>query len=356
MKNINSFKKIAFIALAAVIASSVGVDVNLAKINRADAASCGEDIIVVNAGEVNGITVATALYQTSGACKDGYLYSSDPSLSFGNVYTGGDKCQGETTNSYDTSAFASITTPVDVMVTIIAYGQDYGGECIEHQEYIIFRIMPTAAVPSFTCASNQATATVETGSNTSYTISTTPYNGFNSAVTFTATFSPSTGSTPGITFSNNGRTPPGTTTANISTLGSTTTGTYTINFTASGGGYTATCNTQLVVNAGAPNFNLIVSPSTGILPNINPNRSNIGSNAVFTVFADCIGGFAGPVSSMTASSTFSNDVVTLGATSLACGATTTATISSTAAIPANQQSTVTNIVSENISITGTGQL
>lgn len=79
----------------------------------------------------------------------------------------------------------------------------------------------------------------------SVSLSTSANTGFNNAVVFSNSISPSTGTLPTISYTNNGQVPNATTTALITITSSTTPATYTITFTGTGGGVSKSCNVQL---------------------------------------------------------------------------------------------------------------
>ena len=114
---------------------------------------------------------------------------------------------------------------------------------------VVVNVLPA---PNFAVSCLPITSTVSQGSNTAYTLSTSGSNGFASGVTFSASFSPNTGTLPTVSFSNNGATPDATTVALISTTGATTSGNYTMTFSGTGGGITKTCNVNLTVNVTNP--------------------------------------------------------------------------------------------------------
>ncbi len=106
--------------------------------------------------------------------------------------------------------------------------------------------------PDFSVSCTPATQTVAAGSTSSFNLSTTALSGFSSAVTFSHSFSPNTGTLPIVSYTNNGAVPSAATTAVVSTTTSTTLGTYTITFTGTGGGQTHTCAVNFVVNQPQP--------------------------------------------------------------------------------------------------------
>lgn len=206
----------------------------------------------------------------------------------------------------------------------------------------------------FSCNVVPLTHTMDPGSSFAYEIRTSPSNGFNSPVTFTSSISPATGNAPSVSLPSTGQVPPATTVANVTTQSNTAANTYTITFIGNGGGVTASCNTQLRINPSTADFQLTLSPSTGVVP--NPNRANIGSSPVFNIFASCTGGFAGPITNLEARTTFSGVSLSLGTTQIPCGGTTTLTVNNTSAIPSNQQSSIINTILESIQVIGKGQI
>lgn len=201
------------------------------------------------------------------------------------------------------------------------------------------------ATPSFSLTCSPATQTITAGSATSFNLSTSPSNGFSSAVNFTNTFSPNAGTLPSVSFVNNDAVPSDTTTAVITTTSSTTPGTYTITFTGTGGGVSQNCATQIVVVAAPPGFSFTITP--------NPTSVNKGANAIFTVTAVCTGGFTGTISSLSASSTFTGLSYAFSPAVVACGGNTTLTIGNTGPVPAGELSPVGGTaIYKTITVTG----
>jgi hypothetical protein len=199
----------------------------------------------------------------------------------------------------------------------------------------------------FSLSCTPGTTTITQGSSTSYALNTTAQNGFNSAVTFSSSITPSSGTLPQVSFTNNGAVPSATTTAVITTSSSTTPGTYTYTFTGDGGGQSHQCQTQLVVNALPRSLSFTVTPipsgTTGVMK---------GNNAQFNVQANCTGTFTSPVSSLAASSPFTGLTYTFSSPSVACGSSVTLTISNTGSLPPNELSTPQNINPKTITVTG----
>ena len=203
--------------------------------------------------------------------------------------------------------------------------------------------------PSFNILCTPASATINAGGSTSFNISTTAQNGFNSPVTVSHTFSPSSGTLPSVSYVGNGQIPPAVTTATVSTTQATTPANYTLTFTASGGTVTKQCNVQLIVNpAPTGSYNLTVTPdNTQVLK---------GNNAVFTVTAVCTGTAAGPITNLAASSPFTNLTYQFSSSSVNCGSSVTLTVGNTASIGQSQYSTPQERLEQTIQVTGEGTL
>lgn len=307
----------------------------------------------------------TVRLDTSGNCKQAYAYTSDPWLRFIDQAQP-DSCQGGYTRDYDASRYAGSNLPTDIPVQFTAVGMDFGGECVESTVSVTVRVMPETPT-ALTCTVNpNPMPNLNPGDSSAVVISTSAGAGFNSPVTFTSSITPSTGTPPSVSIdpSTNGRTPPATTTANVSSIASTTAGTYSITFTGTGGGETAQCSVQLTVNPAGRNFNLVIQPGTSTTG--NPNATIVGNNYNYTVFAECTGGFTGPISNLVASTAFAGAVITFTNSGypppdnnrlaqLNCGATTPLVVN-TSSIGAEQQSTPQNFLLRDITVTGEGQL
>jgi hypothetical protein len=294
-----------------------------------------------------GETFSVRLWMTSGAYKEGIAMAYDPRLNFISTYTAGDECQFEHTWRYNASNFAGITAPVDVPGYVYAYGQDFGGDCIEHGVSVTFRIMPdTPPAPTFTLSCSPSTQAITAGQTAAFNLTTTAANGFNSAVAFSSSISPSPSSSPTVSFTNNNAVPSSTTTATVSTTNTTPGNSYTITFTGTGGGVTQTCARQLDVTGLPPGFTLAISPTSSSVVK--------GTNATFSVTPTCTGSFVGPVTNLTASSFYTNLTYSFSSTTVACGQSVTLTVGNTGSIPSNQLSTPQATLPQAITVTGEG--
>jgi kumamolisin len=128
---------------------------------------------------------------------------------------------------------------------------------------LINALVPTATSPTFTLSASPASVTVVQGNSGSSTITSTAVDGFDSAVTLTASGQP-TGVT--ASFSPASITGSGTSTLTLAVASTTAAGTYAITVTGTGGGITQTATVSLTVTAptvGA--FTISVSPTSGYL-------------------------------------------------------------------------------------------
>jgi len=133
--------------------------------------------------------------------------------------------------------------------------------------------------PDFTISANPSSVTVQQGNNGTSTISTTALNGFNNAITLSASGQPS-GVT--VTFGTNPIPAPGTGTSlmTMAVGANVTPGTYTITVTGVGGGITHTTTVSLTVTGLTPNFTISASPSSVTITRGNSGTSTISTTAV----------------------------------------------------------------------------
>jgi uncharacterized membrane protein len=104
----------------------------------------------------------------------------------------------------------------------------------------------TVNAPNFSLSASPASQTVTVGGSTTYTVSASPVNGFNSAVSLSASGLPSGATASFNPTSISGGS--GSSTLSVSTTGSATTGTVTVTITGTGGGLTHTATVSLTVN------------------------------------------------------------------------------------------------------------
>jgi hypothetical protein len=141
--------------------------------------------------------------------------------------------------------------------------------------------------PDFTISASPSSVTVAQGNQGTSTVTTTALNGFNSAITFSASGVPS-GTT--VSFSPNPIPAPGNGSSTMTiTVGSgTAPGTYPITVTGNGGGTQHSTTVTLTVTGTTTDFSISAAPSTQTIRR--------GSNANYTATVSAINGFSGNVS------------------------------------------------------------
>ena len=187
--------------------------------------------------------------------------------------------------------------------------------------------------PSFSLSASPSSLSVAVGSNGSSTITATPSDGFNSAISLTASGQPS-GVTVGFspTSISGGS---GSSTATFTVASTTTPGTYTVTITGTGGGVTKTTTVSLTVTSTTASFSLSASPTS---PNVT--RSSSGT---VKITSSATGGFDSVIS-LSASGQGSGETITFSPTSI------TGSGSSTMTIKASNRATTGN---HTITVTGT---
>ncbi len=136
-----------------------------------------------------------------------------------------------------------------------------------------------STTPDFTISASPSSVTVQQGNNGTSTISTTALNGFNNAITLSASGQPS-GVT--VTFGTNPIPAPGTGTSlmTMAVGASVTPGTYTITVTGVGGGITHTTTVSLTVTGVTPDFNITASPTSVTVARGSSGNSTISTTAL----------------------------------------------------------------------------
>ena len=134
-------------------------------------------------------------------------------------------------------------------------------------------VTQVSSSPNFTISATPASLSIQQGNQGTSSITTTIGNGFNSAISLSASGAPS-----GTTVSFNPSTIPapgsGSSTMTIAVGSSTATGTYPITVTGNGGGTQQTTTVTLTVTA-APNFTISASPASLSVPQGNQGTSTI---------------------------------------------------------------------------------
>lgn len=252
---------------------------------------------------------------------------------------------GSGTNVWEFDVDPNITPGTYTLPVYVDVQSDWSGTLTCNDIYIIVE----DTTPDFTLSCTPSTQSIVVGGTTSYALSTTGVNGFSSQVNFSASVSPNVGSGPSISFTNNNQVPDATTTAVVSTTSSTPANTYTITFTGTGGGQSHDCTGQLVVNPvppPPPGFDLTITPAT--------TDTLKGSSPTYTVSATCVGGFTGPVHSLSATSEYTGITYTFSNSQVACGSSVTLTIGNTSAVPQGQLSTPQTRLPKTITVQGQG--
>ncbi len=226
----------------------------------------------------------------------------------------------------------------------ISYGADpYGtcGGCTWSSSFGYGRIDAAAALgaapappppsPDFSLAASPTTQSVTAGNSTTYSVSVAPTNGFNSALSFSASGLP-----PGATASFNPQASATSSTMTVQTSASTPAGNYTVTVTGTDGNLSRSTQVALGVNASpTPDFSLSINP--GIVGVIR------GQSVSYAVTVNPSGGFTGPVA--------------LSVSGLPVGATGTFSPTSTTSTSTLTVSTVVSIVGAMqypFTVTGTG--
>jgi len=142
---------------------------------------------------------------------------------------------------------------------------------------------------SFKLAVNPTSQTVSAGNSTSFTVTATSFNGFNSSVSLTCTGQPSGSTCTAKPASVVPTTSGATTTVTVTTSASTAVGTYPLTITGTSGSEQFNVKPSLTVNPAPPNFS-ISAPSSATPSSVTP-----GQSATAKVTAGSTGGFAGTV-------------------------------------------------------------
>ncbi len=351
MQKIKKPTKLAIVALVfSFVFSFINITLDIQPTMEAQAQEVCGGPYEVTAGQTGAITVEMR-GPFAGACKPAVV-SSSSGVSFDSVYQGTNWCSNGgsvteyATQNYDATSFPGTSFPYTFTTQIEAIF-DSGGECETIYGNVDITVVSNG--PDFTLSCSPSTQSIVVGGATTYALSTTGVNGFNSQVNFSASVVPNVANGPSINFSNNNQFPDATTTAAVSTTGSTPANTYTITFTGTGGGQTHDCIGQLVVNPTPPpppGFDLTITPAT--------TDTLKGTSPTYTVSATCTGGFSGPIQNLSATSEYTNLTYTFSNSQIACGSSVTLTIGNTSAVPQGQLSTPQTRLPKTITVQGQG--
>lgn len=252
------------------------------------------------------------------------------------------------TNAYDTSGWYVVPSVTANDTSVGAYIQDCA-----NSKNVYIPLVQGGPVPDLSCDITQAAQRVYQGDGTTYSFHVGP-NNFGGAVSLSASISPATGGStkaPMVTVdpASNNKVPPTDGLIEVSVpADATPNDNYIIKLTATGRGKTATCTVGLQVKPWQPDFAIRIEP--------NEKMDNVGHTTIFTVFADCTGGFDGDITDLSPQSSLQNVTLNLAATTLHCGSTTSLTVGNTGSVPDNQQSGVTTPQYQDISVTGSAEL
>jgi subtilase family serine protease len=201
---------------------------------------------------------------------------------------------------------------------------------------LITALAPAATSPTFTLSASPSSVSIVQGSSGTSTIAVTAIDGFDSAVTLSASGQPA-GVT--ATFNTNPVTGSGSSVLNLVVASTTATGTYTITVSGTGGGITQTTTVTLIVTAPATaNFTVSASPTS-----LTIDRGSSGSSTIATSVS---GGFDSAIT-LSASGEGSGETVTFSPNPIAAPGSGTSTMTVTVSRSASTGS-------HTITITATG--
>jgi hypothetical protein len=186
--------------------------------------------------------------------------------------------------------------------------------------YFTYASLVVSASPGFSIAASPATQTIGIASVTTYTVTTTATNGFNSVVNLNVTGLPSNVSAG---FSPQTITGSGSSTLTITTTSNTPPGTYPLTITGTSGSLIETATPTLVVTGA--NFMLSATPEIQSI--------NAGSRTTYAVTTTVMSGFNGVVS-LSLSTLPSGATAAFNPTSITGAGASTLTITTTTSTPA----------------------
>ncbi|GGH05716.1 SMP-30/gluconolactonase/LRE family protein [Silvibacterium dinghuense] len=270
------------------------------------------------------ITLKTSQNPKGRAAAGNYLFISYvhtvPDIDAYNLTTGANDL---TMTSADPNV--AVGNDVDSMYGIRAYQASNGDYLISKDNYnnnsiIIHRMTVGPPTPDFTIAATPSSQTVTQGSDTTYTTTISPLNGFTDTVNLSVSGLP-TGAT--AAFSPVSVTTSGSSTLTVSTATTTPAGTYTLTITGTDGTLSRTTTATLIV-PGPPDFSLSASPSS--------QTATPGSNAAYTTTIGAISGFSDAVN-LSVSGLPTGATATFSSTSVAGSGSSTLTVSTASTTP-----------------------
>jgi subtilisin-like proprotein convertase family protein len=257
----------------------------------------------------------------------------------GNVFTGANSVSGGAADPRNNTECVFLPAGTSGSFSVTVRGTNVAGDGVPgngdttDQDFalLVYNGSASAPSPDFSLAATPASRTITAGNPTTFTVTSTPVNGFASNVSLSATPAIS-----GVTygFSPNPIGASGSSTLNVTTTTGATPGTYNVTITGTSGALVRTTSVQLTIQAPAtPNFTLGASPAS--------NTVTAGNPAGFTVTSSASGGFAGNIT-LSASPAIGGVSYSFGANPIGPSASTTFTCSTTTgATPGTYNVTVT---------------
>lgn len=249
----------------------------------------------------------------------------------GNVFTGANSTSGGVADTRNNTECVFLPAGTSGSFSVTVRGVNVAGDGLPgnadttDQDFalLVYNGSASAPTPNFSLSATPASATITAGNPASFTVTSTPANGFASNVTLSATPAIS-----GVTysFSPNPIGPSGSATLTCTTTTAATPGTHTVTISGVGGSLTRTTTVSLTINAPAtPNFTLSATPSSSSV--------TAGGSAAFSVSSAASGGFASnitlsatPAISGVSYSFSPNPIGPSGSSTLTCTTTTGATL------------------------------
>ncbi len=248
----------------------------------------------------------------------------------GNVFSGANSISGGVADIRNNTECVFLPAGTSGSFSITVRGTNIAGDGVPgnadttDQDFalLVYNGSASAPTPDYSLSASPTSRTITAGTSTTYTITSTPSNGFASNITLSATPAIS-----GVTwsFSPNPISASGSSTLTATTTTGATPGTYNVTVTGTSGALTRTTSVQLTINAPAtPNFTLSATPASSSV--------TAGGSAGFTVSSAASGGFASnitlsatPAISGVSYSFSTNPIGPSGSSTLTCTTTTAAT-------------------------------
>lgn len=246
----------------------------------------------------------------------------------GNVFSGANSITGGTADTRNNTECVFLPAGTSGSFSITVRGTNIAGDGLPgnadttDQDFalVVYNGSASAPTPDFSLSATPASASIVAGNPASFTVTSTPANGFASNVTLSA--SPAIS---GVTwgFSANPIAASGSSTLTATTTTAATPGTYTVTVTGTSGALTRTTNVQLTISAPAtPNFTLSATPASRTV--------TAGGSTTFTVANTATGGFASAIT-LSATPAISGVSYSFSPNPMSAGGSSTLTCTTTAA-------------------------